>query len=300
MNRNGRLHALLATARVANIPSVIVNVWCGAALAFVLGGKAALPLVPVFLLAAAGVLLYVGGNLLNDWMDRDWDAVKRPERALPSGKFQAATYLSGGCVCSLLGIALAAVASPVSAAIAALIAGLVGLYTWIHKRTAWSVLPMGLCRALLPVMAAAGVTGGFSTVGVFPGLALLAYIAGLSLTARFESMEEIPSGFRRLARLLFFIPPALGIRMHLDAGALPILTGLLPYGLWMAACDLMRRMKLFRFVSFLLAGIPWVDGIFLLPIGIASGMSGFGVACLVLPPLAFGSALLLQRLAPAT
>ena len=29
MNRSGKLHALLSTARVANIPSVVSNVWLG-------------------------------------------------------------------------------------------------------------------------------------------------------------------------------------------------------------------------------------------------------------------------------
>ena len=32
MNRSGKLHALLATARVANVPSVVSNVWVGVVL----------------------------------------------------------------------------------------------------------------------------------------------------------------------------------------------------------------------------------------------------------------------------
>lgn len=300
MNRNGRLHALLATARVANIPSVTVNIWCGAALAFVIGDVAFLPLRALILVTLAGTLLYVGGNLLNDWMDRDWDARNRPERALPSGTFRPATYLMAGAASGVIAISLAAAVSSACALVAGLIACFVILYTWIHKKTVWSVVPMGLCRGLLPLMGAASVAGVFSASAIWPGIALFAYIAGLSLTARFESSGTVPPAIRRIARGLFFVPPALGIWIHLDLGGLLLLAGLVPYGLWMMTCDLMRRMKVFRFVSFLLAGIPLVDGIFLIPIGLSSPISGLPITCIALPLLAFVSALLLQRLAPAT
>ncbi|WP_344980642.1 UbiA family prenyltransferase, partial [Streptosporangium fragile] len=37
-------------------------------------------------LAAASVLLYWAGMALNDWSDREIDAVERPERPIPSGR----------------------------------------------------------------------------------------------------------------------------------------------------------------------------------------------------------------------
>jgi hypothetical protein len=59
-----------------------------------------------------------------------------------------------------------------------------------------------------------------------------------------------------------------------------------------------------RHVSRLLAGIPLIDWMALLPLSLPSlAMTGtlpFTAACLFVPPLAFVSALLLQRLAPAT
>ncbi|RYD36314.1 MAG: hypothetical protein EOP87_05710, partial [Verrucomicrobiaceae bacterium] len=75
MPHRGKLRPLLATARIANVPSVISNVWAGIAIGSVVqrwehGGQ------PVWLhalfLTLAGVFLYIGGNFLNDWHDREW------------------------------------------------------------------------------------------------------------------------------------------------------------------------------------------------------------------------------------
>ena len=83
MNRSGKTHALLSTARVANIPSVVSNVWVGVVLGALMRSYAGdqPPSIPWTSAAAttfAGILLYVGGNFLNDWMDRAWDAEHRP------------------------------------------------------------------------------------------------------------------------------------------------------------------------------------------------------------------------------
>ncbi|MEO5716834.1 MAG: UbiA family prenyltransferase, partial [Luteolibacter sp.] len=99
MNRSGKLHALFATARIANVPSVVSNVWLGVALGIAIntpmGEGQSGPGIPwshVILLMTAGICLYVGGNFLNDWMDRRWDSENRPERALPRGLFKPETY----------------------------------------------------------------------------------------------------------------------------------------------------------------------------------------------------------------
>jgi hypothetical protein len=85
-----------------------------------------------------------------------------------------------------------------------------------------------------------------------------------------------------------------------DQGWLLLSAGLIPYLLWIMCCDLVRLMKMFRFVSLLLAGIPLVDWLFLLPIGLSMPSDPLGIACLVIPPLAVAAALLLQKVAPAT
>lgn len=311
MNRAGRIHALLSTARIANVPSVVSNVWVGVAMVSVSGlatigegiGWSFLQL------SLAGVALYVSGNFFNDWMDRDWDAVNRPERALPSGQFAPSSYLVVAVLLAVMGMTIAACASFQAAIVAGLIVSCIGIYTWSHKKTGWSVIPMGLCRALLSLMGASGVVAAPALIpalgaGAIPAASLFCYIIGLSLVARSESLPGKP---KNPSRGLLLVPVALALLIFVQAGGRQwlLLSGILPYVVWMAVCDLVRIMKGFRFVSFLLGGIPLVDWIFLLPIGLiaiveSGGLDPMGVACLLMPPLAFIAALFLQRLAPAT
>jgi hypothetical protein len=307
MNRSGKLHALLSTARVANIPSVVSNVWLGVALGLAHGlVQVTAPLWPkAGCLAAAGVLLYVGGNFFNDWMDRNWDAQHRPERALPRGLFPTGLYagLATGCIGA--GVALGFAASSRSGLAAAGIAVAIVIYTLAHKRTAWAVVPMGLCRGLLPAM---------GSLAFFPYLdrvwpmacALLCYIAGLSLSARHESQAKPPIWVGVTARGLLLTTAVLAAWGNKDlyTGALLAVCSALPYLAWTGFILRFRRKPVPRLVSGLLAGIPLVDWMVLLPLSFRLNTSEDGVmvmmVCFTLPPLAFISALLLQRLAPAT
>jgi hypothetical protein len=307
MNRNGKLHALLATSRVANIPSVVSNVWLGVVLGLAHGAmEVGEPmLATAALLAAAGVSLYVGGNFFNDWMDRRWDAQHRPERALPRGLFATGLYaaLAAGLIGA--GVASGFVAGLRSGLAAAGIAVAIVIYTLAHKRTAWAVVPMGLCRGLLPVM---GSLAFFPYVDrVWPmACALLCYIAGLSLSARYESLEKPPAWVAVAARGLLLVTAALAAWANKDLylGALLGVCGALPYLAWTSFSLRFRRKPVPRLVSALLAGIPLVDWMVLLPLSLRLSANEDAVAvmvvCFALPPLAFFSALLLQRVAPAT
>lgn len=312
MNRSGKLHALLSTARVANIPSVVCNVWLGVVLGTIMTVYSeyktlSVPWMLAASLAIAGVLLYVGGNFFNDWMDRRWDATHRPERALPRGLFVPGLYL--GLAVSLMGagVGLAWAANSRSGMVAGGIVFWIVIYTVWHKRSAWAVVPMGMCRALLPVM-------GFlalSPYGVMispVACALFCYIMGLSLSARYESMKEPPKRVAVMARGLLLVTTvmvALGNRgFVLDR--LPSIWGVLPYLAWTGFCLRFWRKPVPKLVSGLLAGIPLVDWMALLPVAMTfmsdsrDGAWPMALACFLVPPLAFISALLLQRLAPAT
>jgi hypothetical protein len=304
MNRSGKLHALLSTARVANIPSVVGNVWLGVVMGDVVDPEA--PWNLASRLALAGVALYVAGNFFNDWMDRRWDAEHRPERALPRGLFAPALYAWLAAGLGLLGLALAASVNTRCAITAGIITGSIGIYTLWHKRSAWTVIPMGICRALLPVM-------GYMAVqpyvdGIWPAACgLFCYIVGLSLSARHEAMAEPPPHVAVMARGLLLATAVLMAWQHKDFSQTPLrgLAGALPYLLWTSVCLRYRRRPVSALVSGLLAGIPLVDWMVLLPVflSLASygmGWSGLAIACLAIPPVAFLSALLLQRLAPAT
>lgn len=304
MNREGKLHALLATARIANVPSVVSNVWVGVALCWLKADFSRPWWLTGPLLAVAGVLLYIGGNFLNDWMDRKWDKQHRPERALPRGLFQPRFYsrLAAGFLAG--GVWLAALVNLRCALVALCIVICIIVYTIWHKRGAWTVIPMGMCRGLLPLM-------GFMAFqqyvdGIWPvSVALLCYIAGLSLTARQESLPNPPAGGGIIARGLLLGTAVLIAwgNKDMQLERLPRVAGALPYLAWTGFCLRFRRRPVPKLVSGLLAGIPLVDWMVLLPLGILmmrSGAGGIGISCLVVPPLAFIGALLLQRVAPAT
>lgn len=315
MNRIGKLRALLATVRVANLPSVLGNLALGVVIgdAAELGGRDAgwgLWL----LLGSAAVALYGGGNFLNDWWDRGWDAERRPERALPSGFFAPHVYLVTGAAGVLGGCGLAFCAGSGAGFCALAIAVAIVLYTVIHKRTAWSVVPMGFCRAMLPLMGAAGVTGVFRwgegglpvmlRVVVAAGLALGMYIAGLSLEARNESRPVPSLALRRgsLALLMAAALPGLWVSGWFGYGWW--FAGVAPYAWWLLRVPRGSGAQVGVRVSHLLAGIPWVDGIIFVPIGLAVAVEGGlwapGLAVPAVVILLVGAGRLLQRVAPAT
>ncbi len=308
MNRTGKIHALLATSRVANIPSVISNVWVGMAvgMSLALSANPTAPHALTFItLPLAGVLLYVGGNFLNDWMDRGWDAQHRPERALPRGLFPAPLYLAVALTTCLAGIASASLTSPRSGMTAVGIAISIVIYTFFHKRTPWAVIPMGLCRALLPVM---GCLAFFPYIdAIWPvSCGLLTYIMGLSLSARYEAMAQPPAWVAPAGRAFLLgtvLLVAWGNR-DIPLGRMLHVAAALPYLAWTSLTLRFWNKPVPRLVSRLLAGIPLVDWMLLLPLGLALArggeIDGFIIACFLVPPLAFISALLLQKLAPAT
>ncbi len=310
MNRSGKIHALLSTARVANIPSVVSNVWVGVVIGlFSVGsGNATKTLGSGFiLLPLAGILLYISGNFLNDWMDRAWDEKHRPERALPRRLFHPQLYFAIAAGLAVLGITAAFASSLSSGWVAVGIVISILIYTFLHKRTAWAVIPMGVCRALLPVM---------GCVAIFPYIdhiwpascALLCYIMGLSLSARYESLAEPPVRAAVLSRGLLLAAAVLvawGNR-NFFVTRWPNMAGAVPYLLWTSLCLRLWRRPVPVLVSRLLAGIPLVDWMTLLPLFLmlffsgAHDLNSLEITCCVVPPVAFLLGLLLQRLAPAT
>lgn len=328
-----RIRALLASLRIANAPSVASNVVLGFLLgAFLLGGVPP-HWVDLGLLVASGLALFFAGNLANDWHDRDWDARHRPERALVTGAFRHSSYGIAALALGIGALGLAAAVGPVAVAVALTILASVAFYTRIHKRSPWGVVPMGLCRAGLYLLGAAGaikqhreMLGWLAEAGPstpLPGtspldfshaaavlaihaLGLFAYVVGLSLNARYESLADPPPGPRFLARASLLVPP-LAMSCYWVAG-LPMiaLAGLLPYTLWLLLCLTRFRKPVPRLVSALLAGIPLVDFIAAAPLAFhlhpdpGPSLQPVSALALAVPLLAFAFARLLQRVAPAT
>ncbi len=323
MSRPGKIRSLLATARIANVPSVISNVWAGIAIGAIVqrwehGGQSVW--LDASFLSLAGVCLYIGGNFLNDWHDREWDAKNRPERALPTGLFSPGTYLLLAVILELLGLVLALLVSWKCAVVAAAIILFIVIYTRWHKKAVWPVIPMGLCRALLPIMGFVGFASVIrframaefglpspSLVVAFHALALLIYIAGLSLGARYESSSHPSKAALAVSKaaLIFsgVLAAALWTYLSVKAGVIAFI----PFAVWMLFCLTKFRRPIPVHVSALLAGIPLIDWIAMLAYGLLAppatyppAIHPYVIACLVIPPLAFITGRLLQKLAPAT
>ena len=312
MSLRQKLRLLLASTRVANLPSVVSNVWLGVALSvYSLPSDTGRIWPPALQLSLAGILLYVSGNLFNDWHDRHWDLVHRPERALPQGAFPPLLYLGLATLCVLTGVTLAGLAGTGSGLVAVLIVTSIVIYTRWHKQSAWAVLLMGLCRALLPLLffcqgSPAWMGAGMSGMAhIAPAmLAILFYICGLSLLARGESSGLVSNKTRLAAWSMMVLAGLLMATITMFQGPLLALLGLLPFCFWLATCSKGDCLQPARRVAALLAGIPLLDWVILLPISL--GMMGHGrvdptaLTCLLLPPLACLSGRCLQRLAPAT
>jgi 4-hydroxybenzoate polyprenyltransferase len=331
-----RLRALLATLRIANMPSVICNVWLGSVLGLLHTGTEDFS--PFFTatvtLAVAGLLNYSAGNLLNDWKDRAWDQTHRPERAIPRGLFRPTTYLAAAVICLFLAISLAYNISNASGIIAALIATNIVIYTHWHKGHPWTVIPMGLCRALLPVMgflafednlikfAPSSFKFLYTTSLTLPdflvslptyllwivphSLGLFLYIVGLSLSARAESKPSVSNGTKWIARTLIVSAILSMALCWIPTSPGMMLIALLPCILWLVLAFTCLCRPVSSHVSALLAGIPLLDGVALFSLGIAyfdylNGPVGWIIlTSLLLPFVAFVASLLLQRIAPAT
>lgn len=338
MSRSEKFHALLSTARLPNVPSVVSNVWLGIALGayqwgwdhdrelFTKGG----------VLALSGIFLYIGGNFLNDWHDREWDATHRAERALPRGLFKplnyllhAVRFLGLGAVCAAFG--------GVSCLLTALaIIVLIVVYTRWHKRATWPVIPMGLCRALLPVMgflaihprlvasepsgptiSLHGTVHALAATPVDPAkaalllialhaLGLFGWIAGLSLNAKYESQGNPPPLAKGLAKALLVLPFVVISGLWLRWYPVPALIGMVPLALWLTL-SLRGKRSIGQRVAMLLAGIPLVEWLASMPLAIALARDGesllttpvLGVT-LLLPAFAFLLGRRLQQTIAAT
>lgn len=294
MTNPSKFKAFLASVRSPNLPSVACNVFSGIAFAAITA-----PINSWNAAAAitSGICLYLAGNLLNDWHDRKWDAVHRPERALPQGIFQASSYL-------VLAITLCSAALLTSAVnlrslfTAIAIIGLILIYTKIHKAQKFAVIPMGLCRALLPILGYFACVAPSSTSSHLPkaltlfAIGLFAHVCGLSLIARKESKTHsslIPT--LTLITVAAYSSNNLGFNQTWAAT--------LPYMIWSLLAVFLVKKSLNTCVSMLLAGIPLLDWIFLIPLA-PQADPPLATIILLAPPVACFLGKSLQKIVPAT
>jgi 4-hydroxybenzoate polyprenyltransferase len=275
---------LLELGRVSNLPTVLSNVLCGAALT----GESQKPL-PLALAVVAGALFYTGGMFLNDAFDATIDAVERPERPIVSGRASRDVVLAIGFGMLAAGVALlglGAVFAPAGPALplAGLVtAALVVVYDRWHKGLAWSPVVMGACRASLYVVGALAVATRIGENVAVPALCLLAYVVGLTHVARFENASTVG---RAWPLVLVFLPlvVALSSPAARVAGGLPLFALTAVSLAWsVRAVGFARRggRQIGRAVVTLIAGISLLDAVFAASRN-ALPLAGLAVACFAL------------------
>ena len=348
-----KLFAWLAMARVANLPTV----W---SCAFVC-------LTPLFLyveasgdlnsavewskfppfyravttlvvtLLAAGSLIYCGGCILGDFVDRHLDRATRPNRPIPSRTVSPASalvaaisFLAGGALVlvladltlpwpngrgrfgpewlAIIGSIVTKLTSLEIRSFALLIISIIS-YALLHKRVPLlGLLLMSACRFLLPVFFYDSVQSAMSRYTleydrpniVWYALALATYTAGIVLVARTESSATPFTKFLKLSLLIAVLPVVCVLQENLQAAFTPsFLAASLIFLGWLALAgrDLVQNNKP-AFVSKLLAGFCLLDLLV-----VASFLVDRSEPQLwpLLIPLAFLSlSLLLQKLTPAT
>lgn len=202
-----RLVAFAQITRIGLVPSAPSNVILGALIATSPDWPTLLPLCGVCL---ASIFLYLGGMVLNDWFDRNTDALERPERPIPSGRISPKAALITGLLFLIAGIGLAVVVSlalgcPLAASYALLISLLVLGYNGWAKTTPFGPLFMGACRAMNVLLGTAVACSLPNTFSLFASLAVGVYIAGVTTVARYET-ETVPMWAIRLGKLAALAP----------------------------------------------------------------------------------------------
>ena len=248
-----QLRTLLILGRISNLPTV----WSNCLAAWLLNGGQAWN--NFYVLCLGATFLYIGGMFLNDAFDAEFDRQFCKERPIPSGQISVrAVWWIGGTLL-LLGWLLLSLTGKSAAIIAPLLVGAILLYDAVHKRTIFAPLLMAACRFLLYVVAASATLRAVSDVVVWHGLALGAYITGLSYLARGESS---PGTTRRWPLLLLLAPlvASVMINSHRDAISWIASAILLAWMLWCLRGMVGRAARsVGKSVAGLLAGIVLVD-----------------------------------------
>jgi 4-hydroxybenzoate polyprenyltransferase len=140
-------------------------------------------------LSAASVCIYWGGMALNDWADREIDAVERPERPIPSGRVSASTAFGLAAGLTAAGLALAGRAGGRSAlATSAVLAATAWSYDLKAKNTAAGPVFMAAARALDVLVGA----GDQRRRAWGPALAVGTHILGVTAMSRGEVHGSTP------------------------------------------------------------------------------------------------------------
>lgn len=322
---SARLKAWFVISRCSNLPTVWSNLilgWITGFYFFYLNESAvALPAsfnpwsFSLILLLLGVSCSYVGGMILNDVWDRDWDARYRPERPIPAQLINPRVASIVAWVLLLSGFFLAMFASPLGTrretiTVASLLAGSIVLYNRWHKGVLVAPLVMSLCRVALPILGFFGAIPSGIGLPLFFGIYLITLgVSTLLITwvARHESTHSSPSFWIEL--LFFFIPVPWLFLFPFGRTAWFILA---VYSWWLIYSHWKHPLPqgVGARVANRLASLPLIDGLFLTLVfsyyHAATERSQFYEAFaqlefgILIPPICFWMVLLWRRWIPST
>jgi 4-hydroxybenzoate polyprenyltransferase len=142
-----------------------------------------------WLMPMASACLYWAGMALNDYADRDLDAVERPERPIPSGRVRPRRALQVAAGLTAAGVGIAGVAGGRrSLAVAVPLAATVWTYDRVAKSGPFGPVAMACARGLDVLLGAAD-----PRTATRPALAIAAHTVGVTVLSRGEVHGSRPS-----------------------------------------------------------------------------------------------------------
>ncbi|WP_258534388.1 SCO3242 family prenyltransferase [Streptomyces sp. PT12] len=135
--------------------------------------------------AGASVCLYWSGMALNDWADRELDAVERPERPLPSGRIAPRAAFGAAAALTAAGLGLAAACGRTAATTATAVAATAWAYNLGLKNTPAGPAAMATARSL-NVLLGAATSGGTPPTALRRSALAAAHTFTLTAVSRHE------------------------------------------------------------------------------------------------------------------
>ncbi len=139
------------------------------------------------LAVCASLCLYEAGMALNDWADRDIDAVERPGRPLPSGRIAPGAALTAATGLTAAGLLCAAAAGRPALTTATALAGTVWAYDLGLKNTPAGPPAMAAARALDLLLGAAASAPAALRPALPPAALLGAHTLAVTTVSRREA-----------------------------------------------------------------------------------------------------------------
>ena len=202
--------ALRGTVELARLGNCVAAGGLTATGAFVAGvGGAALP---TALAAATTVFAVAAGNAINDYFDREIDAVNSPGRPIPRGAVSPRTALATAALWFAVAVAFAVRLPTLAIGIAAVNLVALVTYTSVFKGTP------GLGNALVAYLVGSTFLFGGAAVGNPRAVLVLAALAGLSTFTR-EVIKDVEDVAGDREEGLATLPIAVGERRALWIGA---------------------------------------------------------------------------------